>query len=787
MQGEIGRGGMGTVYEAWQRSLERTVALKVLGTHVGASPNAVTRFQREAQAAAKLHHTHIIPIFAQGEESGVYYYAMEYVKGVGISDIIASTRARQECDTAAVEAGTAETVALEREPAETMSAEETVVLSSREVDAAAPSDSAVSLEAPATVMSSAEHFKDIARHLACVADALDYAHRQGVIHRDIKPHNLILGEDGRIMVADFGLARIAEQPGVTVTGELLGSPLYMSSEQITEGPSQVDHRTDIYSLGVTMYEWLTLKPPFPGETRERVINLILNSEPIRPRLHNKAIPLDLETICLRALERDADKRYQSASEMRDDLLRFGLGDAIKARRAGLLKRVSKFVGRHQLASLAAVALIVAAGLCIELVGSRQEVQTQVQAVEEARQDTEHIFDLFRTISPEARGIAMGAEAVGPVVHDLFQAGQRITSSSRNDESEGPDPETAVSPHGVALRAADELAAITTAALPMFSSTIPGTGYVSPTYPAEHSLLMQVSSVAGTEVRHELLSQVLDINPENLLARQMLAGLLCENGQYQEMLAQSEQLVSLHGEEESPYLFRGLARLLLGDEQEAIEDFSVAVGINGLSGWARALRGVAWVQTGDQDNAIRDLDDALDLTPELAFAMLARACAHAAAGRHDEAVADLSGVLELEPTNADILAARGEHLSAMGKYAQAASDFDRAMKLAGRSPAIAFQYLLARALEKGIAGEEPGTTAPVRPEQGEAVTDDERSEPVGMEPRGFLDRLFNRPARPSKEQDEGRSVTGFPMISRRNPESISTSTVPREHHPDRGDC
>ena len=778
---------MGTVYEAWQRSLKRTVALKVLGTHVGGSPNAVTRFQREAQAAAKLHHTHIIPIFAQGEENGVYYYAMEYVKGVGISDLIAGTRVQQECDTAAVQAGPVETVALEREPAQALSSEETVVLSSREVDDIAPSESGVSLPTPATVMSSVEHFRTVAQHLASVADALDYAHRQGVIHRDIKPHNLILGEDGRIMVSDFGLARIAEQPGVTVTGELLGSPLYMSSEQITKGPSEVDHRTDIYSLGVTMYEWLTLKPPFPGETRERVINLILNSEPIRPRLHNKAIPLDLETICLRALERDSDKRYQSAGDMRDDLLRFGLGNPIKARRASLFKRVSKFVGRHQLASLAVVALIVAVGLCIELAGSRQEVQTQVQAVEEARQDTEHIFDLLRTISPEARGLAIGAEAVGPVVQDLLQTGQRITSLSQSGESEGPDPEAVVSPRSVALRAADELAAISASALPLFSSTIPGTGYRSPTYPAEHSLLMQVSSVAGTEVRHELLSQVLDINPENLLARQMLAGLLCKEGQYREMLAQSEQLVSLHGSEESPYLFRGLARLLLGEEQEALQDFSVAVGINGLSGWARALRGVAWVQTGDQDNAIRDLDDALELTPGLAFAMLARACAHAAAGHHDRAVADLSGVLELEPTNADVLAARGEHLSAMGKYAQAARDFDRAMDLAGRSPAIAFQYLLARALEQGIVGGESGTTTPPQPEGGNAVTDDENNEPIGMKPRGFLDRLFNRPAQQSEGQDEGRDVSGYPMISGRDPDFMSISTVPRERRPDRGDC
>ncbi|MEK7756590.1 MAG: serine/threonine-protein kinase, partial [Planctomycetota bacterium] len=242
---EVGRGGMGTVYEAWQRSLQRTVALKVLARHVSATPKAVVRFQREAQAAAKLHHTHIVPIFAQGEADGMYYYAMEFIEGNGLNAIIANLRNNQATD-APTTVDLAETIALT--PSREVSQNTTKQVSG----APAAGSGAVLVASDSAARTSTEDFHNIAWHLAAVADALDYAHQRGVIHRDIKPHNLLLGVDGRIQISDFGLARLAEQPGVTLTGEVIGSPLYMSPEQITGNPEDVDHRADIYSLGATM-------------------------------------------------------------------------------------------------------------------------------------------------------------------------------------------------------------------------------------------------------------------------------------------------------------------------------------------------------------------------------------------------------------------------------------------------------------------------------------------------------------------------------------------------------
>ncbi|MFQ5590935.1 MAG: serine/threonine-protein kinase, partial [Phycisphaerae bacterium] len=215
---EIGRGGMGTVYEAWQRSLQRVVALKVLGQHISSSSNAVQRFKREAHAAARLHHTHIIPIFAQGEESGVYYYAMELVEGPTLNDIISTARQRLRILPDAFPNELDETVPLDRSQDEYGSEGEALRFADEAKSGFAPADAGVTEASLPAELTTLEHFVTVARHIASAAEALEYAHAEGVIHRDIKPHNLIMGVDNRLRISDFGLARISEEPGVAVTG-----------------------------------------------------------------------------------------------------------------------------------------------------------------------------------------------------------------------------------------------------------------------------------------------------------------------------------------------------------------------------------------------------------------------------------------------------------------------------------------------------------------------------------------------------------------------------------------
>ena len=243
---ELGRGGMGVVYEAEQTSLRRHVALKVLRFGVVADEEAMKRFQREAETVARLHHTNIVPIFAVGCERGVHYYAMQFIDGRSLADVLAESQR------------TGHPV-----PAE-----------------------------------------DVARWGLQAAEALAHAHQRGVIHRDIKPSNLLLDPDGVVWLTDFGLAKRTDEATLTVHGTLMGTPRYMSPEQAASLQQPVDRRTDLYSLGATLYELATGRPVFESATPHLVIAQILTEEPARPRQIRPALPRDLETMILTCLAKE---------------------------------------------------------------------------------------------------------------------------------------------------------------------------------------------------------------------------------------------------------------------------------------------------------------------------------------------------------------------------------------------------------------------------------------------------------------------------------------------------
>ena len=403
---EIGRGGMGVVYEARQISLNRKVALKILSAGLGLTGKAIQRFRREAEAAARLHHTNIVPIYATGEDKGIHYYAMELIEGPSLDHVIRQLRKGTE--------PLASTPTMAPSSAESISHD------------AAPTGPYVPTAASAPTSSSStstpsgnDHFDRIARMIAEVADGLEYAHRQGVIHRDIKPSNLLLSPEGRLSINDFGLARLLEVPGMTMTGEFVGTPAYMSPEQITSGRVPLDHRTDIYSLGATLYELLTLQPPFTGERRDQVLAQILHKEPKAPRKLNKKIPVDLETICLKALDKDPDRRYQGAEAMADDLRRYVNRFAISARRAGPVERLGKWLRRHPgLAAgvvLALLALSLAGFFAVQSWRDRQERLTMAEKARQEKLDEKQMLavkEIFAGEFTAAEEEIRQAEALG---------------------------------------------------------------------------------------------------------------------------------------------------------------------------------------------------------------------------------------------------------------------------------------------------------------------------------------------------------------------------------------
>jgi serine/threonine protein kinase/tetratricopeptide (TPR) repeat protein len=384
---ELGRGGMGVVYEAVQVSLGRRVALKVLAGGLGLTPRAVERFRREAGAAAKLHHTNIVPVYATGEQDGTHFYAMELIEGQSLDQVIGRMRPDADADATS--------------PAD--SADRTGPYH----DGAATPDPGTGLSS-SSLGSGSGYFDAVARMVAEVADALDYAHKAGVVHRDIKPSNLLVSPAGRLSVNDFGLARVLEQPGVTATGEFVGTPAYMSPEQITAGRIPLDHRTDVYSLGATLYEMLTLRRPFAGERRDQVLAQIVQKEPAPPRRLNRKVPPDLETICLKALEKDPDRRYQTAGAMADDLRRYVNRFAISAKRAGPLTKLRKWVRRNP-ALTAAGFVVVLAGSAVGFFAWRADQAERQRVADEQRRDDERVAEKRRAAIERGMVAAMATD------------------------------------------------------------------------------------------------------------------------------------------------------------------------------------------------------------------------------------------------------------------------------------------------------------------------------------------------------------------------------------------
>jgi tetratricopeptide (TPR) repeat protein len=300
---KIGEGGMGVVYLAVQESLGREVALKVIRPERAGSMEAEARFLREADAVSELRHPHIVTVYGSGEEKGVRYFAMELLSGRRLDEIMR--------DDGAIET------------------------------------------------------QKILRWIRDVADALDCAHRAGILHRDVKPSNIVITPEGRAMLMDFGVARNLNLSTLTLTGEFRGTPNYASPEQVKARRQEIDGRTDVYSLGVTLYEAITGTVPFKGETTEQVFHKILEEEPVPPRRLNPSVSRDLETVVLTAMEKEPKRRYPAMSGFVLDLEHLLRSEMIMAKPPGLPTKLLKRVKRHPVVS-SAVAVAIATGLCFVL-------------------------------------------------------------------------------------------------------------------------------------------------------------------------------------------------------------------------------------------------------------------------------------------------------------------------------------------------------------------------------------------------------------------------------------
>jgi tetratricopeptide (TPR) repeat protein len=315
--GEIARGGMGIVYRARQRSLRRVVALKMIRAVHTTSPADLRRFHTEAEMIAALDHPHIVPIHEIGEFQEQHYFTMKLIDGGNL------TQRLDDVGLPHLDRTTGKDPQGRRWRADEI----------------------------------AERQVQIARLMIPVVQAVHYAHQRGLLHRDLKPANILLDTQGRPHITDFGLAKhVQDDPGLTQSGAIVGTPSYMAPEQACGRREALTTAADVYSLGAILYELLTGRPPFRAETPLATLRQASEREPIRPGSLNPCVNTDLETICLKCLEKEPGRRYASAQALAEDLQRFVDQEPIHARRRGLARRLGRWPGRHRRALVLAAAV-----------------------------------------------------------------------------------------------------------------------------------------------------------------------------------------------------------------------------------------------------------------------------------------------------------------------------------------------------------------------------------------------------------------------------------------------
>lgn len=493
---EIGRGGMGIVYEAVEKSLKRRVALKVLGPGVADSPKQIQRFIREAEAAARLHHTNIVPVYGLGEEQDLHFFAMQFIDGVPLSDVIRSvsgrparsddsavsdggtladklltpaasndTRTDSDCFSAADAAqvllsGTLKNRSLRatgestvEEPATGQVSPEKVTVtesvdSSRwngelhrlphelQSDAETSPSESVQLAGEKTLPEiSMRYWRSIARIGSEVADALYYSHQHGVMHRDVKPSNLLLDREGVVWVTDFGLARHEDQEGITNTGDIVGTLRYMAPEQFS---GESNNRSDIYSLGLTLYELLALRPAFEESRHGPLISQKTTSMPPVLRSINRDIPRDLETITEKACATNPAHRYATAAELAEDLRRFLDDRPVLARRATTTEQLWRWVRRNPVvASLSGATVVLLATVAMVFAVGQYRTSQALGVVQEQKDLLEtQKLQLDQSLSAEQKSSTLARDEYARAEKNLQLAVKAFDSIIDNIASRG---------------------------------------------------------------------------------------------------------------------------------------------------------------------------------------------------------------------------------------------------------------------------------------------------------------------------------------------------------------
>ncbi|MCA9183583.1 MAG: serine/threonine protein kinase, partial [Planctomycetales bacterium] len=426
---QIGQGGMGIVYEAQQISLNRRVAIKVLPFASLLREQQLERFRIEARAAASLRHPNIVGVYAVGYERGVHFYAMEFIEGQSLAELMHELKNEMS------------NVHDDRNSASTDRA-----LKEKPLEKTRPGSGADSTETDRAHKRSTlpdsrsrEFYRTAAKLFAKAAQALQHAHELGIVHRDIKPANLLLDKDGKIWITDFGLAQVESDRSLTLSGDLLGTLRYMSPEQAS-GQNVLDARTDIYSLGVTLYEVLTGCPAFPARDRQSLIAQVIQAAAPPPSKLNQSIPRDLEAVVIKAMSQEPAERYATAGAMAADLQRFADGLPTLAKQPSMLKRGTHWMRRNPLPVAITLLVLLAIGLSssvanVLLKRAVDRANEQTERAEKAEAELKVAADQSQQDADQARQAAETTAGINRFLTDyVFMRADPASSGSESGNS-----------------------------------------------------------------------------------------------------------------------------------------------------------------------------------------------------------------------------------------------------------------------------------------------------------------------------------------------------------------
>jgi tetratricopeptide (TPR) repeat protein len=660
---------MGVVYDALQISLNRRVALKVLPPGLGLTDHAVQRFRREAQAAAKLHHTNIVPVYAVGQDQGCHYYAMELIEGQSLSSILLDLGA--EARSALFDAALTSRARPE--------AGEAPARASSRAAATGGFPPHVSVIMSDSASGSRRRWDVVAVLTAEVADALDYAHRQGIVHRDIKPANLLLSRDGRLCITDFGLAQVAQEPGMTVTGSVMGTPAYMSPEQVAARREKIDHRTDIYSLGAVLYEMLALRRAFPGDSREEVLSAILTKDPPAPRRVNPRVPLDLETICLKAMEKEPDRRYATAGRMAEDLRAYVSRGLIAARRAGPLRRTAKWARRHPVTTIvtaAVVALAVIGAFAVRqaLGWSRSEASRMVR---------DAALHLHQGTYRDGLVAVNAALAIAPQLLEAKKTKGWLLLELRRERELANLATEILEDHPEDWEAHGWLA---------FAGRSPLGGTLTDTVPDERATSPKdIHGWLERPGRSPLEDGLADIDPEehakavgrfapDTADAWFVRGLVANSAA--EAVRCFDRALELDAGHYWAFSYRGAMYRLLGNYPAAIADYERAIAVRPRSAWGRCRLAELYRESyHDATRALAEYGKALAIDPVDPFIYFERSQVYRnLLFRYDKRLEDARTAAELAPWHSSLLTDYASALRELGRHEEALAEGRRAIRI-----------------------------------------------------------------------------------------------------------